>query len=100
MQDLVLFVVIGVLAGLFWLQKCGNDTVGAAQNTLGESRMSQPAISMVILCETDVLLVHRLRNLLEPAALLDVVEHFPSQSSNHCELPSFAHSGRLASKQP
>ncbi|KAK9803713.1 hypothetical protein WJX73_005190 [Symbiochloris irregularis] len=34
-QDFALFLVIGVLAGLFWLQKCGNDTVGAAQNTLG-----------------------------------------------------------------
>ncbi|KAK9820397.1 hypothetical protein WJX72_009913 [[Myrmecia] bisecta] len=34
-QDLIQFLVVGVLTGLFWLQRAGDDTLGAAQDTLG-----------------------------------------------------------------
>ena len=40
-QDILLFLVIGVLSGLFWLQRCGHDTVSAAQDTLGELPFSR-----------------------------------------------------------
>ena len=34
-QDFVLFLVVGVLAGLFWLRRAQHSTVAAASDTLG-----------------------------------------------------------------
>ena len=35
MQDFFQFIIIAVLAGLFWLQAAQGDTLLAARNTLG-----------------------------------------------------------------
>lgn len=34
-QDLCQFLIVGVLSGLFWLQRAKNDTTAAASDTLG-----------------------------------------------------------------
>ena len=36
-QDLCQFLIVGVLSGLFWLQRAKNDTTAAASDTLGMS---------------------------------------------------------------
>lgn len=36
-QDLCQFLIVGVLSGLFWLQRAKNDTTAAASDTLGEA---------------------------------------------------------------
>lgn len=37
LQNILQMAAIALLAGLFWLQKAGNDTVAAARNTLGKA---------------------------------------------------------------
>ena len=41
-QDIIQYVVIGLLTGMFWFQRGGKDTLAATQDTLGE-RFPKPA---------------------------------------------------------
>jgi hypothetical protein len=36
-QDIVQYVVVGLLSGCFWWQRAGHDTLSATQDTLGMS---------------------------------------------------------------
>lgn len=41
-QDLCQFLIVGVLSGLFWLQRAQSDTTAAAADTLGRLHLQEP----------------------------------------------------------
>jgi hypothetical protein len=43
-QDIVQFVVVGLLTGCFWWQRAGHDTLAAATDTLGSLPASLPRL--------------------------------------------------------
>ena len=47
-QDLAQFLIVGVLSGLFWLQRAKSDTTAAASDTLGG--FPSPEHSIVLCC--------------------------------------------------
>lgn len=56
-QDIIQYVVIGLLTGMFWFQRGGKDTLAATQDTLGArfaaclgSLSSSPASSPSLSC--------------------------------------------------